>query len=292
MLTVSEIKKYKEEYHYTNEHLSKLSGVPLGTVQKIMGSTTRSPRFETLKALSDVFEKKEGGGLQHEYASDESIKNADMLKEAGFAYNAGRTYVPENTNYYPRQGTYTIDDYLALPDDQRVELIDGVIYDMDAPTIPHQLIGGDIYSRILMYVREKGGKCMSFIAPTDVQLDCDNRTMVQPDVMIICDRSKINRKRIFGAPDFALEVLSPSTKRKDIFIKSEKYCNAGVREYWLVDPMNETVMTFDFENDISMKMYTFEDKVPVKIYDGDCIIDFKEIKAYYAFLDENEGESD
>ncbi|MBQ9032323.1 MAG: Uma2 family endonuclease [Parasporobacterium sp.] len=206
--------------------------------------------------------------------------------EPAYAQAPPLIVVPENTHDYPNQGFYTIDDYLALPDDQRVELIDGVIYDMGAPTIPHQLIGGDIYAQLLQYVKQKGGKCMPFIAPTDVQLDCDNRTMVQPDVLIVCDRSRINRKRIFGAPDFVAEVLSPSTKRKDILIKGRKYADAGVKEYWLIDPMEETVMVFDFREDFQISTYTFEDKVPVLLYGGDCVIDFREIKSYYAFLDE------
>ena len=85
------------------------------------------------------------------------------------------------------------------------------------------------------------------------------------------------------------EVLSPSTRNKDILLKSAKYHNAGVREYWIADPMHETVTTFDFRrNDIVMKMYTFEDKVPVGIYDNQFTIDFKEIRDSYAFLDDAE----
>ena len=287
MLTVDEIRILKEKNHYTNEQLSRLSGVPLGTVQKVMGNTTRSPRIDTIRALSAVFEKPAPAGSACTYDCLEDVPGFSSLHDGAPAYHVRRIIVPENIHDYPRQGFYTMDDYLALPDDQRVELIDGVIYDMGAPTIPHQLIGGFIHSQFLQYVKQHGGKCMPFIAPTDVQLDRDNRTIVQPDVMIVCDRSKINRQRIFGAPDFVLEVLSPSTRNKDILIKSAKYHNAGVREYWIADPMHETVTTFDFrQNDIIMKMYTFEDKVPVGIYDNDCIIDFKEIRDYYAFLDD------
>ena len=83
-------------------------------------------------------------------------------------------------------------------------------------------------------------------APMDVQLDCDDKTMVQPDVMVVCDRDKITRKCIYGAPDLAVEILSDSTKKKDMYVKLGKYMEAGVREYWLVDPKGKKVIVYDF----------------------------------------------
>ena len=291
MLTVDEIRKKKEEYHYTNEQLSRLSGVPLGTLQKVLGNVTKSPRYETIRALSDVFEcAQQNEALYSKGLS--SDRGVFCTREPEPAYGIKGLQLPNpviavNWHDYDRQGTYTLDDYLALPDDQRVELIDGVFYDMGSPTSQHQLIGGEVYRQISNYIHEKKGKCVPFIAPTDVQLDRDNRTIVEPDVMIVCSRSDINRKRIFGAPDFVMEVLSPSTRNKDIFVKSYKYMNAGVREYWMVDPMRETVTVYDMRvpDDAEMHVYTFEDKVPVAIYDGDLVIDFKEIADYVSFID-------
>lgn len=82
-----------------------------------------------------------------------------------------------------RKGEYTLEDYYNMPEDRRVELIDGGIYDMAAPTPLHQLIAGAVYAGIRAFIRENGGDCIPFIAPADVQLDCDSRTMVQPDVV-------------------------------------------------------------------------------------------------------------
>jgi len=285
MLTLDEIRKRKKECHYTNEELSVLSGIPLGTLQKVLGNVTRSPRYETMKALSAVFEDSSAKESSCSY-TDKPLSHG-ILMDGAPAYQA-RHPVSMNTHHYNRQGTYTIEDYLALPDEQRVELIDGVIYDMGAPTIPHQLIAGFIYAQLLDYILKHKGPCMPFIAPTDVQLDCDGRTMVQPDVLIVCDRNKINRKRVFGAPDFTIEVLSPSTRNKDILIKSGKYQRAGVREFWLIDPDAETILVFDFEQNVSMKLYTFNDKVPVGIYDGDCVVDFPLIRESCSFLNERE----
>lgn len=288
MLTLEEIRRKKEEYRYTNKQLAKLSGVPLGTIQKVLGNVTKSPRYETLQALSAVFEQpKNHRKISYLEVSSGAQDNLCVNEsEPACGHVLPNPAIAVNQNTYDRQGTYTLEDYLALPDDQRVELIDGVIYDMGAPTTPHQLIGGEVHRQISNYIHAKKGPCIPFTAPMDVQLDCDNRTIVQPDVLIVCDRSKINRKRVFGAPDFILEVLSPSTRNKDIFIKSMKYMQAGVKEYWMVDPMKKTVTTYDFRipDDAEIRMYTFDDEVPMALYDGDLVIDFKEIADYISFI--------
>ncbi|MCC8049249.1 MAG: Uma2 family endonuclease [Clostridiales bacterium] len=113
------------------------------------------------------------------------------------------------------QGEYSLEDYLALPDDQRVELIDGVFYDMAAPTLIHQAISGRLLIHFSNYIAGNRGSCMAFTAPVDVQLDCDDKTIVQPDVLIICDPSKLRRERVYGAPELVVEVLSSSTSKKD-----------------------------------------------------------------------------
>jgi len=292
MLTLDEIRRLKEEHRYTNRQLSRLSGVPMGTLQKVLSSATKSPRYETMQALSAVFEGEDGRRkVSYFDAMQEAAGKKQRVCEPEQAYKSPAQVLPNlriavNWHTYDRQGSYTLDDYLALPEDQRVELIEGVIYDMGAPTAYHQLIGGEVYRQISNYIHDHKGPCIPFIAPTDVQLDCDNRTIVQPDVLIVCDRSKINQHRVFGAPDFVLEVLSPSTRNKDIFIKGAKYMQAGVREYWMVDPMKKTIVTYVFhaENDTDIHMYTFEDKVPLSVYDGDLVIDFREITEYYSFI--------
>ena len=271
MLTIDEIKKKKEEYHYTYGH--EKTSVP-GSINPVVADGDQHCYDNMLEGNPD--------GKREEAAYQYDAPKARFLRESQASYTVNpRSALSWNTHVYPRQGTYTIDDYLALPDDQRVELIDGVIYDMGAPTSWHQLIAGEIFFELRNYIKSNHGSCVPFIAPTDVQLDIDNRTMVQPDVMVICQRDRVNYKRIFGAPDLVIEVLSPSTKVKDMLIKSAKYHNAGVQEYWMVDPGNETVSVFDFrDEDIRQALYTFEDRIPVLIYDGKLEIDMKEIAAY------------
>lgn len=186
-----------------------------------------------------------------------------------------------------QQGEYTLDDYYAIPDEYRTELIDGVIYDMATPTIVHQIVCAEIGYRLINYVEKKKGKCIVLPAAVDVQLDCDNKTMVQPDIQVVCKKDKLKKRNIYGAPDFIVEVLSPSTRKKDIYIKKEKYQKAGVREYWMVDTEKERVIVCRFEKSNLSVIYTFKDKVPVGIFDGECKVDFAEVAERIQFLDED-----
>lgn len=254
-MTVEEMKKRKNELGYTYEQIAELSGVPLGTVQKVFAGVTKSPRYETLQALEQL------------------LKEQPQVRRE-----------PEAVYMTKKQGEYTLDDYYALPDEQRVELIDGVIYDMSAPTSIHQLLGSEIREQLKAYIKKKKGECIPFVAPVDVQLDCDDKTMLQPDVLVVCDRKKIIKRCIYGAPDFLVEILSPSTKKKDAFIKLNKYMEAGVKEYWMVDPDKKRVVVYDFENDDYPAIYGFDAKVPVALFGGECEVDFEEIYNYVKFL--------
>lgn len=223
-------------------------------------------------------------------------KYPNIIKEAEVAYNydamaddaakgnedndnaESDSYVVKKSRPMKKPGEYTIDDYDAWPEDERIELIDGRIYYMGAPTLVHQLIAGSVYTSIVVFINGRDGSCMPGISPIDVQLDNDEKTVVQPDVIIDCRDKRDSIKRVIGAPDFVLEVLSPSTRRKDKELKTEKYRNAGCREYWIVDPENETVTVIDFEHGGEQAEYTFDEVVPVTIYSGELEIDFKEIK--------------
>ena len=186
--------------------------------------------------------------------------------------------------YGKKDGGYTLSDYLSLPEDERYELIDGTLYKMFAPTTTHQGIAGYIHGEFRSFVRSRNGSCFPMISPVDVQLDCDDKTIVEPDVLILCDRSKINKARVYGAPDFVLEILSPSTRRKDMTLKLAKYSCAGVREYWILDPDKKAVVQYDLEHVAIPVIYGPEDSVPVLIWEGECKIDLKDMFAELAFL--------
>jgi len=137
---------------------------------------------------------------------------------------------------------YTYEDYLTWPKDERVELIDGKIYFMAAPSDRHQDLLGEIGTRIRNYLH--GKKCRVFWAPFDVRIDflIGNDSVVQPDVLVVCDENKLDGKGVNGAPDFVIEILSPSNRRHDLLTKYNKYLEVGVCEYWIVDPMKEEIL--------------------------------------------------
>ena len=166
----------------------------------------------------------------------------------------------------------------------RVELIDGVFYDMASPSYLHQKISFELAYLLEEYIRSNKGKCSVSYAPTDVQLDKDDKTMVQPDVLVTCDRKKITYARVVGAPDLIIEVLSDSNWYHDVFRKKNKYESSGVREYWIVMPKQRKIMVYFFEKSSNPTEYSFNDIIPVNIWDGKCLINFKEISERLDYL--------
>jgi Uma2 family endonuclease len=142
---------------------------------------------------------------------------------------------------------FTLDQWRSWPQDERWELIDGIAYAMSpAPRIPHQNFAGEIFYALRSFL--EGKPCQPFIAPADVYLPDDSEdgadTVVQPDVLVVCDERKVQDDGIHGAPDFVAEVLSESTAYKDWNIKKALYERSGVREYWLVSTETGSVFRY------------------------------------------------
>jgi len=175
-----------------------------------------------------------------------------------------------------KQGTYTIEDYYNMPEDQRIELIDGVIYDMASPSIEHQIISGHIYNKLSNHIFTNKGNCKQFISPIAVKLSEDNNTMVEPDVIVVCNKDYITSNCINGAPDFILEVTSKSSKIRDTIVKLNKYKVSGVKEYWIIDYQENLVHIYNFARDTYVKK-TFQESYIITVLNPPCTIDFKEI---------------
>lgn len=169
----------------------------------------------------------------------------------------------------------TIRDIYDMPEGQRAELIDGQIYNMAPPSRKHQELTGELFFRIQEYIRFHQGSCRVYTAPFAVFLDEDEKNYVEPDISVICDLSKLNEKGCMGAPDWVIEVVSPSSRRIDYFIKLFKYRTVGVREYWIVDLERKRITVYDFELE-DTRDYTFEDSVKVGMFE-DFMIDFSDI---------------
>jgi len=173
---------------------------------------------------------------------------------------------------------YTYADYCTWDDNERWELIDGVPYAMSpAPRPRHQNIAGEIYGQLRGFL--KGKPCKALISPLDVRLNADGEddTVVQPDVVVICDRAKIDDKGCKGAPDLVVEVLSPSTSRRDRWEKLNLYRRCGVREYWIADPDTNTLQVCTLhEQQYIVTVYAEIDTVSVSALPG-CEINLHDV---------------
>ena len=176
----------------------------------------------------------------------------------------------------PQPETITLEQYEALPAEKRVEVFDGIIYDMASPSQIHQSISMQLSTVINNYILRKKGPCSVFSAPFDVKLADYPLTIVQPDIMIVCDKDKLDEKRCNGAPDFIIEIVSPGNPSDDYIRKTYYYKNYDVREYWIVDPKRRMVTVNYFERDLLNIQYSFESTIKVNIYD-DLLINFSDI---------------
>lgn len=174
----------------------------------------------------------------------------------------------------PQEKIYTTEDIYNLPEGTRAELIDGQIYYMAPPSRKHQSIAGKLFAAISHYIESKDGICEPYIAPFAVFLNENNKNYVEPDISVICDKNKLNDRGCTGAPDWIIEIVSPSSRRMDYYIKLFKYRAAGVREYWIVDPDKNRIMVYNFDNEDTAD-YTFSDIVKAGIYE-DFSIDFSQ----------------
>lgn len=167
---------------------------------------------------------------------------------------------------------YTIEDIYKLPEGVRAELIDGRIYYMAPPGRKHQQILSALHAVIYNYIQTKGGNCEVYPAPFAVFLSRDDSNYVEPDLSIICNPNKLTDKGCTGAPDWIIEIVSPSSKRMDYLVKLFKYRSCGVREYWIVDLEKQRITVYDLQGE-DVSEYSFSDSVKVHIYD-DFQIDF------------------
>lgn len=171
----------------------------------------------------------------------------------------------------PQERIYTIDDIYALPDGQRAELIDGRLYMMAPPKTIHQRLATRFGQTIANYIDSRKGICEVFVAPFAVFLNKNDKNYVEPDISVICDKDKINEYGCNGAPDWIIEIISPSTSPVDYGVKLFKYRTAGVREYWIVNPLKNIVNVYDFEHDEKTNLYSFDEMIPVCIYEDFCL---------------------
>lgn len=171
---------------------------------------------------------------------------------------------------------YTIEDIYNLPDGQRAELIEGEMYMMATPGRIHQRLVMLLSNNIFNYIQNKNRDCEVYPSPFAVFLNGDDTVYLEPDISVICDKNKLTEEGCKGAPDWILEIVSTTSRQMDYSKKLFRYRSAGVREYWIVNPMKQQITVYNFEHD-TFEEYSFSDKVKAGIYE-DFEIDFAEIE--------------
>lgn len=171
--------------------------------------------------------------------------------------------------------SYTIKDIYALPEGKRAELIDGQMYMMASPGRIHQQISMFFSNKIASYIEAHHGECEVYAAPFAVFLNQDDDTYVEPDISVICDKSRLDKKGCSGAPDWIVEIISPGSRYMDYMLKLLKYKTAGVREYWIADEERNCISVYNFEKE-EINYYTFQESVKPGIY-NDFVIDFSQL---------------
>lgn len=265
-MTLHEILALKDSLGISIVNTSRLSGVPVITIAKIFSGETEHPRQVTLDAIERGLRSPEAISYSKKFGYLNSSEGAyargalRMPINDRFVFRSEKDAVKEDVSFVygtspkkncdPDQEFHTYEEFEALPEGSRVELIDGRFYDMGAPTPVHQQIIDEIHFKIRSQIKEKGGKCrpMSGIA---LQLDRSERngTGLIPDFVIICDKTNLHKKSFHGVPEFVLEVLSPSNRKIDLGIKMLKYQQYGAKEYWIVDPVKERLIIYNFMDD-------------------------------------------
>ena len=294
-MTIEEMRQRKKALHLTNQELAGMAGLPVSTVAKVLSGVTENPRRDTIEALESVLFRADYPGNGHSGIRypDHTYGNSSFIRETGYVYGSTVKKQEEGTSFreneaeasaysegrQSRRRHFTIADYEALPEERRAELIDGRLYDLAAPTGIHQQIVMRIWKALDNCIEEHGMSCTVQAAPFDVQAWPDEDTIVQPDVMVFCtDPSMALKARATTAPDFICEVLSPSTAFRDRHLKLYKYRIAGVKEVWLVSVRDRKVEVYRFVDGCDdPDLYIFSDKVPVRISEGRCEVDFEAI---------------
>ena len=247
IMTIEEMIKRRKQLGYTYKQIAEKARLPLSTVQKVLGGVTASPRHETLAALTSVL--RDTGGISYK--------------------KSGRPSGPEDASALCKTDdsadrSASIGDILAMPEETRAELIDGRIYMMGTPTVTHQRLLRELTKTIDSYIAKGPGEVM--MAPCAVYLNSDVSIYVQPDILVVCDPDKLEDRGCTGAPDWIIEIASPGSTKVDYGIKLFKYRTAGVREYWIVNPMRRIVNVYRFGPQENAEVCGFEDPIQAGIY--------------------------
>lgn len=250
-MDISDLKKLKKEAGLTNAEIAELSGIPVSTVNKIFSGATKNPRYATLLAIEQVLTTKE----KIPFTYDKLKEEPSIVRDASAPYM-----------YSARE--YDGEDIEKLSEWSRAELINGKLYMLSAPNRLHQYFVAELLFEIKSYIRKNNGKCDVYASPFDVRLFGDDSTIVQPDILVVCNKDILTEKGCSGAPDWVIEIVSKSNSSHDYVRKLIQYQKACVREYWIVNPFQELISVFNFEDAKKSGEYNYGEPVPSGVLEG------------------------
>ena len=249
LMTIEEMRAEIDRRRYSYKQLERFTAIPAATIRRLINGQTKKPRMDVMFSLSAVLRPS---------SRDDTIK---------------------------RQENYDLEDYLSFSEDDRMEMIDGILYELPGPDEGHQFVLGAIFHSLYGQIHDHGNVCFPFMAPLGVQLDKDDKTVVQPDIFLAGNSSFFKEGRYQGAPELVVEIISRETVQKDFQIKYMKYKLAGVKEYWIVDASRRRVITWVFKEETASGIYCYDEQVPVMAFKGAFAVDFpriwKEMDAYF-----------
>ncbi|MBQ9707944.1 MAG: Uma2 family endonuclease [Firmicutes bacterium] len=238
-MEIDEMIRIKQQRGYSIRQIAEYSGVPEGTVRKIFSGQTENPRVATIIAIQKVLEGDESVYQGKNYLYDKNASEYEFFNESS---GKGRSNMVAETAFsYGQKRSMTVSDVEKLPEECRCELIDGVIYDMGTASIEHQDIVFEVATQINSMIDKRKYKV---IVNPGVRILKDDYNLLVPDVAIVC-RNKVKIGRyIEGTPAFCMEVVSQWSRQRDYVTKLSKYSEAGVDEYWIVDPFKKMITIY------------------------------------------------
>jgi len=242
----------RDRVNMTQKELEQRSGIHQTDISKIERGLA-NPSIETVGKLVKALG----------YTLDYAFKTPEDLWE--------ELYIPGNVAEYldtwKHQGDYNVRDLMSLPEGVRCELIDGSIYDFNAPSVRHQELLFECAYQISSFVRQNGGNCKPFISPLAVIKSEDDNNCLLPDLIICCNPDNIKEHYIIS-PDFVMEFTSPATASKDYTLKLKSYRHMGVKEYWIADLQRETLIVHNLEGDNVAEFHKFDETVGIGVFDN------------------------
>lgn len=192
------------------------------------------------------------------------MSNSKIAELSGIPLSTVNKIFSGTTKNPRHAAVLAIEEVLAT----RRELIDGKLYALAAPSRMHQWLVSELFYQIKSYIRERKGGCQAYTSPFDVRLFGDDSVVVQPDILVACQKEILTNEGCSGAPDWLIEVVSTGNSQYDYLTKLIQYQKAGVREYWIVDPFERKVSVMNFENPALTGQFSYEDQVCSGVLEG------------------------